>query len=81
MRFIKVYEDENFMFYLEKGKHKPGLPKKQIKRIEELASKYRLEANQLIFRKEEDECTSTRSLSSRSYSRKVKAKLLLERDE
>ena len=50
----EVYEDENLLHFLKTGKHFPGLPNKQVKRIEKMAEQYSIRENQVIFRKDEE---------------------------
>lgn len=40
---LDIYEDANLLHYLRNGSHIPGLPYKQVKRIEKQAENYKIE--------------------------------------
>lgn len=43
-KFIEPYEDLTLLYYLEHGKHKKGISKTQVKRIEQIAKRFKIES-------------------------------------
>ena len=52
---LDPWDDECLLNYLQKGKHVPGMSKKQLKRVENVAKHYKWEHNKLWFTKKVDD--------------------------